>query len=309
MTHTVFYSWQADTPPKVGRTFIEKSLGKAIEQLAADVSVDVAIREGLAVDKDTKGVAGTPPIVDTIFRKIDSAAAFLADLTFVGTRLDGRPMPNPNVLVEYGWALKSRSYGRIICVVNIAYGEPAESTMPFNMSHLRWPIQYNLPDSADAAVVSQARAKLAGQLKAALRDILESTEFKFQYKPIGRHGPNVLAAATQDVNVGQRLSFQSNIPEGQTLRVVLHGTSRKSPDDSCAAWRFNVMGVTNWVPSTYQESTSPPVQYFNAEAGPAEMQFYFGRTGDVQIEVFEGDGPTPSWSKRIRVLNERTQHS
>src|SRR6185312_4303549 len=116
MTHTVFYSWQADTPPKVGRTFIEKSLGKAIEQLAADVSVDAAIREGLALDKDTKGVAGTPPIVDTIFRKIDSAAAFLADLTFVGTRLDGRPMPNPNVLVEYGWALKSRSYGRIICV-------------------------------------------------------------------------------------------------------------------------------------------------------------------------------------------------
>ena len=69
------------------------------------------------------------------------------------------------------------------------------------------------------------------------------------------------------------------------------------------------MGVTNWIPSTYVENTSPPVQYFNAEAGPAEMQFYFGRAGDVQIEVFEGDGPTPSWSKRIRVLDENAQHS
>jgi hypothetical protein len=68
------------------------------------------------------------------------------------------------------------------------------------------------------------------------------------------------------------------------------------------------MGVTNWIPSTYVEGTSPPVQYFNAEAGPAEMQIYFGRAGDVQIEVFEGDGPTPSWSKRIRVLDENAQH-
>src|ERR1700683_163260 len=125
MTHTVFFSWQADTPSSSGRNFIEKAATAAIKQLAQDLEVDEAIRDGLEVDRDTRGVAGTPPIVDTIFFKIDAAAAFLADLTFVGKRLDGiRPTPNPNVLLEYGWALKSRGYPRIICVMNTHYGVP-----------------------------------------------------------------------------------------------------------------------------------------------------------------------------------------
>jgi hypothetical protein len=38
--------------------------------------------------------------VDTIFRKIDGTAIFVPDLTFVGKRADGRPTPNPNVLIE-----------------------------------------------------------------------------------------------------------------------------------------------------------------------------------------------------------------
>jgi hypothetical protein len=42
-----------------------------------------------------------PPIFDTILKKIDGAGIFLADVTFVGTRLDGSPTPNPNVLIEY----------------------------------------------------------------------------------------------------------------------------------------------------------------------------------------------------------------
>jgi Molybdopterin-binding domain of aldehyde dehydrogenase len=50
--------------------------------------------------------------VETIFRKIDKAAAFVPDLTLVSERRDGRPTPNPNVLIEYGWALKSLGHGR-----------------------------------------------------------------------------------------------------------------------------------------------------------------------------------------------------
>jgi hypothetical protein len=72
--HTVFYSWQDDIPSKDCRSFIEQA--SAINQLAQDVTLDEAVRqEGLAMDKDTAGVAGSPPIFDTIFRKIDAAAA------------------------------------------------------------------------------------------------------------------------------------------------------------------------------------------------------------------------------------------
>jgi hypothetical protein len=35
-----------------------------------------------------------------------------------------RPTPNPNVLIEYGWALKSLTYNSIVPLMNTFYGEP-----------------------------------------------------------------------------------------------------------------------------------------------------------------------------------------
>jgi hypothetical protein len=133
MPSTIFFSWQADTKTRSGRNFIERALTRAASRISEDTEVEEAVREGLTVDRDTMGVAGSPPIVETIFRKIDQAAVFVPDLTFTGKRLDGRPTPNPNVLVEYGWALKSLGYGRIVPVMNIAHGDPIADAMPFNM--------------------------------------------------------------------------------------------------------------------------------------------------------------------------------
>lgn len=108
MPQTIFFSWQLDTVPLVGRNLIERGLKLALARIEADTELKKAARE-FEVDRDTQGVAGTPPIVDTIFKKIDAAAVFLPELAFVGTRIDGGPAPNPNVLIEYGWALKSHT--------------------------------------------------------------------------------------------------------------------------------------------------------------------------------------------------------
>jgi hypothetical protein len=124
------------------------------------------------------GVAGSPPIVDTIFRKIDQAAVFVPDLTFIGKRLGGRPTPNPNVLVEYGWALKSIGHGRIVPIMNTAYGEPIADAMPFNMRHLRNPIAYKCPADLDDDTRKQVRAQLAKELESAIRAVLDSEEFR-----------------------------------------------------------------------------------------------------------------------------------
>lgn len=70
------------------------------------------------------GVSGSPPIFATILEKIDRAAIYVPDFTFVGKNLGGEPIPNPNVLIEYGWALKSLGYKRIVAVMNQAYGAP-----------------------------------------------------------------------------------------------------------------------------------------------------------------------------------------
>jgi hypothetical protein len=176
MPHTLFFSWQSDTPAHIGLEFVEQALDLAIAALAEDAEIEKAIREeGLMVDRDTEGIPGIPPIVDTLFDKIDAATIFVPDLTFVGNRIDGRPMPNPNVLVEYGWALKALSYNRIVPVMNVAFGEPTPQTMPFDMRHLRHPrCTYNLPEGASKKQKRDELGGLARSLGAEIGAVLRS---------------------------------------------------------------------------------------------------------------------------------------
>src|SRR5215831_5744216 len=102
MAKTVFFSWQTDTPPRVGRNFVRSILEEVCGHIASDATVDEAQRE-IEVDSDTQGEAGQPPITETIFKKIDAAAIFIADMTFVSSRTSAKGLtPNPNVLIEYG---------------------------------------------------------------------------------------------------------------------------------------------------------------------------------------------------------------
>jgi hypothetical protein len=178
MSRTVFFSWQDDRAKKEGRNLIERALEIAVSRIAKDTKVEEAVRDGLEVDKDTKGVPGSPPIFPTILDKIDRAAIFVPDLTFVGTRPDGRATPNPNVLIEYGWALKSLGYFSIVPVMNEAHGAPTRQSLPFDLASFRFPITYNVPDAADDATRRAEREQLAKSFEAALKGVFESTEFR-----------------------------------------------------------------------------------------------------------------------------------
>jgi hypothetical protein len=190
VAETVFYAWQADTPPATCRNFIESALQRALKQIANDAVIEPAIREDLELDKDTKGVPGTPPVVDTIFRKIDAAAVFVSDLTFVGVRKDGRPTPNPNVLIEYGWALRSLGHPHMVAVMNTAYGKPTRENLPFDLGHLRHPILYECPEGADEEKRKAAREGLSRDLAVAIRTILLSDDFKRRRSPEAKFVPH-----------------------------------------------------------------------------------------------------------------------
>jgi hypothetical protein len=170
----LFFSWQADAPTGVCRNFIEKALEQALVRVITSIEVESAVREvGIGIDRDTLDTAGWAPIVDTIFKKIDDAAVFVPDLTFVATRLDGqRPTSNPNVLLECGWALKSLTYERILPIMNVHFGSPSGDAMPFNMRHLRHPIQYELDESADTETRRVVRERLVADIARALPPIL-----------------------------------------------------------------------------------------------------------------------------------------
>lgn len=119
MPTTVFFSWQSDTPVVDGRNFIERALEKALKNISGEIGLEESDRPQL--DRDTKNVPGSPRIFDTILKKIDKASVFVPDITFVASRAkDGQMIPNPNVMIEYGYARKCKDLVQFLPVMNIA---------------------------------------------------------------------------------------------------------------------------------------------------------------------------------------------
>ncbi len=179
---TIFYSWQSDTSAGVNRSFIERALREALRRLNSDATLEPALRDQtLELDKDTTGVPGSPPIIETILRKIETCTVFVADLTFVSSSLfelkaarrQPRLVPNPNVLIEYGYALKCHSHSALVGVVNECFGAADPNNLPFDLRHLRWPIRYNLHPNASASEKAAEFEKLTKTLVEALRLILQ----------------------------------------------------------------------------------------------------------------------------------------
>lgn len=174
----VFFSWQSDRPTRVCRNFIEASLQAAIKRINAKADIESSKRPEINVDRDTKGVPGSPAIVDTILSKIADSSIFVPDLTFAGQRSDGTPVANPNVLIEYGYALNKPGRTRIVAVMNEAYGEPTSSNMPFNLVHTRFPITYKLPEDAADEPRTMVKESLTKDLAVALALIFDSDEYR-----------------------------------------------------------------------------------------------------------------------------------
>ena len=154
---TIFYSWQSDLPSRINRGFIHDALDVAIKE----ITKDMRLYEMPTIDQDTRGISGSPEIIGSILAKIDSCSMFVADLTFVV-----QWVPNPNVLIEYGYALKSKGQECVIGVINEAFGLP--DNLPFDLKARRWPIRYHL--SQDASPETRKRQKK--QLVNSFRDAL-----------------------------------------------------------------------------------------------------------------------------------------
>lgn len=81
------------------------------------------------------GLPGAPDIVHSIFEKIELASVFVCDVSIISDPSAKRPTPNPNVLVEFGYALKALGQARVLLVMNTAYGEVKK--LPFDLDHRR----------------------------------------------------------------------------------------------------------------------------------------------------------------------------
>lgn len=163
----IFYSWQSDLPGNITRNFIAKSIESAVKELKDTVCIEV--------DRDTKGEFGSPDITETIFSKIDECDIFIADVSIVNNYnvidADGgekikRYTPNPNVMLELGYASKVVGWENIICIINTDYG--AIEDLPFDIKHRRL-TPYSLNNNEN----SKMRKKISDIISATVTNLIE----------------------------------------------------------------------------------------------------------------------------------------
>lgn len=128
----IFYSWQSDLPKNQNLNFIETSIKDALKRLRQQKPISLDIK----LDKATRNLAGSPDIAESIFSKIGNSSIFIADISIINKDYDGlRKTPNPNVLVELGYAARSLGWEKIICVYNTDFGN--YNDLPFDLRNRR----------------------------------------------------------------------------------------------------------------------------------------------------------------------------
>ena len=170
---TIFYSWQSDKPNSTNHGFINECLKKAIKKAGAAETIDESPR----IEDANSGTRGAHDIAATIFDKIAKAHIFLADVTLIDDPPidpEARRFPNPNVLIELGFAAASLSWHNLIFVCNTHFG-PIEK-LPFDI-RTRSIVRYTLaPDDDKASAKVELTARLAKKITAILTAPDESKE-------------------------------------------------------------------------------------------------------------------------------------
>ena len=174
----IFYSWQSDTPNSIGRSLIQNCLERAVRGIGEDRPAEIEV----VLDRDTSGISGSPDITDTILAKIALCDVLVADVTiisshdrrhfprFLGWARSGgaKQTPNPNVLVELGYAITHLGWGRIILIQNLAFGSPEE--LPFDLRGRRVLTFRSYSGGGD--LTRAARKELTSKIETSLRSAL-----------------------------------------------------------------------------------------------------------------------------------------
>lgn len=164
MPDRIFYSWQSDCPSNTNRSFILTALEKAIKELKEEQPTTI----DPVIDRDTLGLSGSPDISQSIFSKIDEASVFLCDVSIIdGTST--KSTPNPNVLIELGYAVKSLGWHRIVMIMNTHFGEPEK--LPFDLRSKRVLTYCMTPEAEEKAASKNILMKT---ISTALKSVFEN---------------------------------------------------------------------------------------------------------------------------------------
>jgi hypothetical protein len=180
----IFWSWQSDTPGKIGRFLVRDALRDAVAQLkeAPDIEEPTSreTREGLHVDQDIQGASGSPDLARTILAKIEISTVVVADVTLVGMatasakeNTPAKKLINSNVAIELGYAFGRLTDANVLMVMNGYYG--LHEDLPFDLRHKGGAIVFNLPPDADKNAIERERRSLKERFIAALKPFVQKT--------------------------------------------------------------------------------------------------------------------------------------
>lgn len=160
---TIFFSWQSDNANE-NKHIIKDCLEKISKTLSKDCPYKVIM------DERTNKTFGSPHITTTIFNKIDKCNIFVCDVSIINSTSknssETRSIPNPNVMIELGYAINLLGWERIICVNNLKFGEIEK--LPFD-------IRGNRISTYDSSK-EKFESSLEGTLKTAVKAILDNYE-------------------------------------------------------------------------------------------------------------------------------------
>lgn len=125
--YSIFYSWQSDI--NASRTSIYKKLSEIKKEFKNKNKIEIII------DQATRDTEGSIPISDTLLEKICKADFFVCDISIIHKKgVMPRRTPNPNVLIELGYAVACLGWDRVIMFVG---NKDDIEDLPFDIKHRR----------------------------------------------------------------------------------------------------------------------------------------------------------------------------
>jgi hypothetical protein len=287
---TVFYSWQNDLPRDIARDFIHDAAEIAVSKVACDVRLEDSPR----LDHDTEGVSGVPAIGDTILAKIDQCGAFLADVSIVAeSNIPGRDKkycPNPNVLLELGYAAARVGWERVILVMNRAFGNPRK--LPFDLRYRRFPFTFRLKSGVDSA--DTTRQQLASDIALALRAVMDGEHQRvtdiirrldgYSLHLMKQNGPNAYFWETEVDKFSLTTQLNLAISNLLALGVIECVQLAQSPSGHAYTWTYMGRLCLKRLGFTLPPPPIPPAGTI-AQPVIADLSFY----DKLMREVDKGD--------------------
>jgi len=207
LKRTIFYSWQSDLPNKTNWGFIEDCIVSSTKELKKIQPVPININ----IDRATREETGSPDITESIFSKISNSSVFIADISIVNNfwlNKKGRKTPNPNVLIELGYAARTIGWEKIICIFNTDYGKLSD--LPFDLRNRRI-----MPYSLKNKIKPDVKKGLSNQIKKSIiemqsKGILTDKILDFLKKEIDQEMLMLISHLVRFINKSESDNFFDN---------------------------------------------------------------------------------------------------